>query len=262
MYKNGAIGSFIIFILSLFIYFISSFLPVNFYDFYFYTDNKKLADNLNSKYSQLLKSYSNHKIGKYLALSYNIEKNGIIVKEDKSKLVLSIFEKDYDFLAKKLGPELKKYGYSFNIIQLADGNYMLYINKIYPCIKPIEDSFQLTDKIRDYLNKDDINNLANYLSNYVDSKYVKDIIDVQQNMFKKGFLFILDYYKQSYKKDIYTIKIFNVPYISDDSEILSNIIEIYTNSLKTIKPFYYKSDLKLKVTNLNTLERNLKKMSK
>lgn len=259
MYKTGFLGSILIFILATFIYFISSFLPFNIYDFYFYTDNKKLFDNLSSKYSQLLKSYSNHKVGKYLLLSYSEDKDGVIVKEDKSKLVLSIFEKNYSFLAKKLGPELKKIGYSFNIIQLTDGNYLLYINRVYPCIKPIGDSFKVTDNIRDYLNKGDIVGLGNYLSNYVDNKYIKDIIDIQQNIFKKGFIFILDYYKQSYKKNIYTIRIYNLPYISDNSEILSNIIEIYTNSLKTIKPFYYKADLKLKVSNLNTLERNLKK---
>jgi hypothetical protein len=71
MYKSGVIGSFIIFILSVFVYFISSFLPLNLYDFYFYTDNKELFNKLNSKYSELIKSYSNNKYGKYLSLSYS-----------------------------------------------------------------------------------------------------------------------------------------------------------------------------------------------
>jgi hypothetical protein len=259
MYKSSAIGSFIIFVLAAFVYFISSFLPFNLYDFYFYTDNKELFNKLNSKYSELIKSYSNNKYGKYLTFSYSQDKGAIIVKEDKSKIVLSVFEKDYDFLAKKLGNELKKQGYSFNIIQLSDGSYMLYLNKIYPSIKPLEDIFKITDSIRDYLSKDDVKGLANYLSRYIDSKYVKEIIDIQQRMFSKGFIFILDYYKQSYKRDIYTIKIFNIPYISDNSEIIANINEIYTNVLKNIKPFYYKSELKIKVSNLNVLEKNKEK---
>jgi hypothetical protein len=259
MYKSGAIGSFIIFILSVFVYFISSFLPFNLYDFYFYTDNKELFNKLNSKYSELIKSYSNNKYGKYLSLNYSQDKGAIIVKEDKSKIVLAVFEKDYNFLTKKLGYELKKQGYSFNIIQLSDGSYMLYLNKIYLSIKPLEDIFKITDSIRDYLSKDDVKGLANYLSGYIDSKYVKEIIDIQQRMFSKGFIFILDYYKQSYKRDIYTIKIFNIPYISDNSEIIANINEIYTNALKNIKPFYYKSELKIKVSNLNVLEKNKEK---
>jgi hypothetical protein len=246
MHKSGAIGSFIIFILSVFVYFISSFLPFNLYDFYFYTDNKELFNKLNSKYLELIKSYSNNKYGKYLTLSYSQDKGAIIVKEDKSKIVLAVFEKDYDFLTKKLGYELKKQGYSFNIIQLSDGSYMLYLNKLYPSIKSLEDIFKITDSIRDYLTKDDVKGLANYLSGYIDSKYVKEIIDIQQRMFSKGFIFILDYYKQSYKRDIYTIKIFNIHYISD-------------NSLKNIKPFYYKSELKIKVSNLNVLEKNKEK---
>ena len=262
MYKSAAIGSFIIFILAVFGYFISSFLPFNLYDFYFYTDNKELFNKLNSKYSELIKSYSNNKYGKYLILSYSQDKNAIIVKEDKSKIVLAVFEKDYDFLAKKLGSELKKQNYSFNIIQLSDGSYMLYLNKTYPSIKPLEDIFKITDSIRDYLTKDNIKGLANYLSEYIDSKYVKEIIDIQQRMFSKGFIFILDYYKQSYKKDIYTIKIFNIPYISDNSEIIANINEIYTNALENIKPFYYKSELKIKVSNLNVLEKNKEKSNK
>jgi hypothetical protein len=262
MYKSGAIGSFIIFILSIFVYFISSFLPFNLYDFYFYTDNKELFNKLNSKYSELIKSYSNNKYGKYLYLSYSQDKGAIIVKEDKSKIVLSVFEKDYDFLVKKLGSELKKQGYSFNIIQLSDGSYMLYLNKIYPSIKPLEDIFKITDSIRDYLSKDDVKGLANYLSRYIDSKYVKEIIDIQQRMFSKGFIFFLDHYKQSYKRDIYTIKIFNIPYITDDPKIIANINEIYTNALKNIKPFYYKSELKIKVSNLNVLEKNKKTNSK
>jgi len=262
MYKSAAIGSFIIFILAVFGYFISPFLPFNLYDFYFYTDNKELFNKLNSKYSELIKSYSNNKYGKYLILSYSQDKNAIIIKEDKSKIVLAVFEKDYDFLAKKLGNELKKQGYSFNIIQLSDGSYMLYLNKTYPCIKPLEDIFKITDNIRDYLTKDNIKGLANYLSEYIDSKYVKEIIDIQQRMFSKGFIFILDYYKQSYKKDIYTIKIFNIPYISDNSEIIANINEIYTNALENIKPFYYKSELKIKVSNLNVLEKNKEKSNK
>ena len=259
MYKTGAIGSFVVFVLSLFLYFIASFLPVNFYDFYFYTDNKKLFENLNSKYSQALKSLQNTRDGKYLKLSYSLDKNVIIVKEDKSKLVLALFEKNYDFLVKNLEPTLKKSGYSFNIIQLSDNTYMLYLNKIYPCLKPIDDVFKVTDTVRDYLSKDDIKGLSNYLAEYIDSNYVKDVIDIQQSMYKQGFLFILDYYKQSYKKDIYTIKIFNIPYINDNLEIVSNIVEIYSNALKSIKPFYYKPELKLKVSNLITLERNLKK---
>ena len=262
MYKSAAIGSFIIFILAVFGYFISPFLPFNLYDFYFYTDNKELFNKLNSKYSELIKSYSNNKYGKYLILSYSQDKNAIIIKEDKSKIVLAVFEKDYDFLAKKLGNELKKQGYSFNIIQLSDGSYMLYLNKTYPCIKPLEDIFKITDNIRDYLTKDNIKGLANYLSEYIDSKYVKEIIDIQQRMFSKGFIFILDYYKQSYKKDIYTIKIFNIPHISDNSEIIANINEIYTNALENIKPFYYKSELKIKVSNLNVLEKNKEKSNK
>jgi hypothetical protein len=262
MYKSGIVGSFIIFVLSVFVYFISSFLPLNLYDFYFYTDNKELFNKLNSKYSELIKSYSNSKYGKYLYLSYSQDKGAIIVKEDKSKIVLAVFEKDYDFLAKKLGSELKKQNYSFNIIQLSDGSYMLYLNKIYPSIKPLEDIFKITDSIRDYLNKDDVKGLANYLSEYIDSKYVREIIDIQQRMFSKGFLFFLDHYKQSYKRDIYTIKIFNIPYISDNSEIISNINEIYTNALENIKPFYYKSELKIKVSNLNVLEKNKKKGNK
>ncbi len=259
MYKTGAIGSFIIFVLSLFIYFIASFLPVNFYDFYFYTDNKQLFENLNTKYLQTLKSLQNTRDGKYLKINYSRDKDVIFVKEDKSKLVLAVFEKDYDFLVKKLGPTLKKNGYSFNIIPIDNSTYMLYLNKSYPSLKTIDDVFKIADTVRDYLSKDDIKGLFNYLSDYVDSKYVKDIIDIQQSMYKQGFLFILDYYKQSYKKDIYTIKIFNIPYINDNPEIVSNIVEIYTNALKSIKPFYYKSQLKLKVSNLITLERNLKK---
>ncbi len=81
-------------------------------------------------------------------------------------------------------------------------------------------------------------------------------------MFSKGFLFFLDHYKQSYKRDIYTIKIFNIPYISDNSEIIANINEIYTNALENIKPFYYKSELKIKVSNLNVLEKNKEKVNK
>jgi hypothetical protein len=262
MYKNAVMVTFIIFVLSVFVYFISSFLPFNLYDFYFYTDNKELFNKLNSKYLELIKSYSNNKYGKYLSLSYSQDKGTIIVKEDKSKIVLAVFEKDYDFLAKKLGSELKKQDYSFNIIQLSDGSYMLYLNKIYPSIKLLEDIFKITDSIRDYLNKDDVKGLANYLSGYIDSKYVKEIIDIQQRMFSKGFVFILDYYKQSYKRDIHTIKIFNIPYISDNSEIIANINEIYTNALKNIKPFYYKSELKIKVSNLNVLEKNKKKGNK
>lgn len=262
MYKNAALGSFVIFVLSVFVYFISSFLPLNLYDFYFYTDNKELFNKLNSKYSELIKSYSNNKYGKYLSLSYSQDKGAIIVKEDKSKIVLAVFEKDYDFLAKKLGSELKKQNYSFNIIQLSDGSYMLYLNKFYPSIKPLEDIFKITDNIRDYLSKDNVKGLANYLSGYIDSKYVKEIIDIQQKMYSKGFIFILDYYKQSYKRDIYTIKIFNIPYISDNSEIIANINEIYTNALKNIKPFYYKSELKIKVSNLRVLEKNEKTNTK
>jgi len=259
MYKNGAIGSFVIFVLSLFVYFFSSFLPFNLYDFYFYTDNKQLASILNSKYSELIKTYSNSRVGKYLYYNYSKNDNMVIVKEDKSKVVLSIFEKDYDFLAKKLGNELKRNGYSFNIIQLSDGSYMLYINKVYPCVRNLEDIFKLTENIRDYLSRDDIKGLTDYLYQYIDSKYVKEIVNIQQRMYSKGFVFIIDYYKQSYKRDIYTIKIFNIPYISDNYEVVRGIVEIYTNALEAIKPFYYKSELKIKVSNLNTLEKKIKK---
>ena len=258
MYKSLALGSFIIFILSIFLYIFSWFIPVRLYDFYFYTDNKALANILYQKYLDYVKSEQiKGEKYKYLNVSYLEEKNVVIVKEDQTKAVLAIFDKDYDFLV-KLKNEFNKMGYPSNVIELENEIYMLYFNRLYPVVKKLDDIDVMIDKIRNYLNNDDIKGLSEYFSNYVEAKYVKDLVMLEKKAWKKGLVLALSYYASSYKKDLYIVKVSNFIYGYEAKENIRVINEIYSIALKSNKPLYYKAVWKLNVSPLNKLEKELK----
>ncbi|MFN3477875.1 MAG: hypothetical protein ACK4ZM_00715, partial [bacterium] len=144
MVKNLFFLSVALLVVSVIFYFLSYSISFRVYFLEVETDSKSVATKIYRDFQDYMKSFDTESL-KYTSLSNISNEKRIIVKEDYSKVVLSVIETK-EFLEGKLRQRIQPKGYYFTIIPYQKGFYFAYLN-----------NFIITPKVN--LSSNDIENI-------------------------------------------------------------------------------------------------------
>ncbi|MFN3995396.1 MAG: hypothetical protein ACK4GR_02560, partial [bacterium] len=180
MVKNLLFLSIALLVLSVIFYFVTYIIPFKVYFVEIETDSKSVATKIYRDFQDYMKSFDAESL-KYTSLSNISNEKRVIVKEDYSKVMLSVVETK-EFLEGKLKKKIQPKGYYITVIPYQKGFYFAYLNNFIFAPKVNISSNELENinkKYLEYLERDKLTDYVSFLNNYFSSSDSKKIANAQ-----------------------------------------------------------------------------------
>jgi len=254
MIKNLFYLSLLLMIISWFLFFSTSFVPIKVYNLYISTNDNNLTSKIYRDIEQYIKSL-NSEHSKYIILKKQNFTQKLIVKRNYDLIIIGTIEQE-KFLKEKIIPVFAKKGFTLKIVPIENNLSLAYLSSYqFKPISSLDDNKlnKINEKFLDYVKENKMIDYIEYLKNYFSENDSKKIAEIQFLIFSSSISllnFLLYPYTNSKTYEISSVEVNNIP----NQEIYSHLQDLVKPQQKS-KDTFIEVKSKVKVVNMRLLEK-------